>query len=193
MNSRQASLWLSVRLRGHQTILFRRVRAGGHSAKGSPAANSFADINKKLMRHNKLSLFVHLIWSTWDRVPLIDEEVERRLYRFLHHQAGEQECKVLAIGGVEDHVHLLLEFPPTHAISNLVKNIKGPSSLFANNELGFDGSFKWQASYAAFSVSRWDLTRVRKYIECQKEHHQNGTTKPALELGEITEVFVDEM
>ena len=137
------------------------------------------------MRHNKLSLFVHLIWSTWDRVPLINESVERCLYRIIQQQAETHSCKVLAIGGIADHVHLLLEFPTTIDLSTLVKNIKGPSSLFANNELGFDGSFKWQASYAAFSVSRWDVAKIQQYIERQKEHHTNGTVKTALEMDEV--------
>lgn len=136
------------------------------------------------MRHNKLSLFVHLIWSTWDRVPLINEQIERHLYRMLQQQAETHGCKVLAIGGVADHVHLLLEFPPTIDLSTLVKNIKGPSSLFANTELGLEGSFKWQAAYAAFSVSRWDVAKVQLYIERQKEHHAAGTVKKELEMDE---------
>ena len=137
------------------------------------------------MRHNKLSLFVHLIWSTWDRVPLINESIERRLYRMIQQQSEMHGCKILAIGGVADHVHLLLEFPTTIDLSTLVKNIKGPSSLFANDELGFGGSFKWQASYAAFSVSRWDVGKIQLYIEQQKEHHAKGTVKTALELDDV--------
>ena len=134
------------------------------------------------MRHNKLALYVHFVWSTWDREPLISAEIERNLFRAMQSEAENLGCRVIAIGGVEDHVHLLLSFPPTIEISRLVKQIKGVSSLFANKTLALDGSFKWQASYAAITVSRWDLAKVKNYIRRQKQHHANGTAKPTLEL-----------
>ena len=64
------------------------------------------------MRRNKLALFLHLVWATWDRLPLIDPELERRLYRMLVSQAQDQGCQVLALNGMPDHVHLFVAFPP---------------------------------------------------------------------------------
>lgn len=134
------------------------------------------------MRHNKLSLFYHLVWSTWDRAPLITPDIEKILYREIEHEVLLMKCKVLAIGGIEDHVHLLLEMPPTISVSQSVKQIKGASSLFVNDTLRPTHKFKWQASYAAFSVSRWDTETIIGYIGKQKEHHAAGTLNPLLEL-----------
>jgi len=97
-------------------------------------------------------------------------------------EAQANGAAIVAIGGIENHVHLLLCIAPTMPISHLVKQIKGVSSRFANAELGFNGSFRWQGSYAAFSVSRWDVELVKNYILNQKEHHAHGTTRPQLEL-----------
>lgn len=126
------------------------------------------------MRHNKLALYVHLVWTTWDRLPLITPEIERPLYRHLESEAGRRGCKVIALNGIADHVHLLVELPTTIAIADLVKNLKGISSHFVNETLRPEAVFKWQASYSAFTVSRWDVSKVVGYIKNQKEHHATG-------------------
>lgn len=133
------------------------------------------------MRHNKLALYVHLVWSTWDRQRLITAEIEERLHHLLHSEANRLSCKVLAINGVEDHVHLLLEMPPTLCIADLVKSLKGTSSHFVNETLQSELPFKWQASYSAFTVSRWDVRKAVGYIQKQKEHHASGKLIEELE------------
>ena len=75
------------------------------------------------MRHNKLALYVHFVWSTWDRQPLITPEIERSLHREMENEANRKRCIVLAINGIEDHVHLVLEIPPTCAIAEIIKQI----------------------------------------------------------------------
>ena len=133
------------------------------------------------MRRNKLSLFLHLIWGTWDRLPLITPDVERNLYRNIESEARKQGCAVLAINGTEDHVHLLVTIPATLAVADLLKQIKGVSSHFVNNTLKPSAQFKWQGGYGAFSVSRWDVDRIKHYIKRQKERHQADQLIPELE------------
>lgn len=133
------------------------------------------------MRSNKLALYLHLVWSTWDRQPLITPAIERRLHRCIESAAQKQGCTVIALNGVEDHIHLLVSLPTTTGIANLVRNIKGGSSYSINEILGNNGQFKWQAHYAAFTVSRWDLETVAGYIHHQKEHHAAGTIQPEYE------------
>ena len=106
------------------------------------------------MRHNKLSLFVHFVWSTWDRQPLITPEIERALYREIQNEAARKKCVVLAINGIEDHVHLVVETHPDISVSAIVKQIKGASSLFVNDRLQASVHFRWQGGYSASSVSR---------------------------------------
>lgn len=136
------------------------------------------------MRHNKLALYIHLVWTTWDRLPLIGSEIERRLHRHLESEAQRLGCKVLALNGMEDHVHLFLELPTTLSIAELVKNLKGLSSHFVNETLQPHDIFKWQAGYGAFTVSRWDVKNVVGYIKKQKEHHAAGKVIAALEYSD---------
>ena len=123
------------------------------------------------MRRNKLRLYLHLVWATWDRLPLITPEIERPLYRCLQKEAQDKDCTVLALNGVADHVHLVVSFPTTITIAELVKQVKGVSSRFVNDQLSPGTKFKWQGFYSAFTVSRWDVNRIVTYVKRQKEHH----------------------
>jgi REP element-mobilizing transposase RayT len=124
------------------------------------------------MRRNKLALYVHLVWATWDRLPLILPDVERRLYRNIESEVRKMGCVVLALNGTVDHVHLVISTTATIAIADLVKQIKGVSSHFVNEVLRPETQFKWQGGYGAFTVSRWDLPIVVGYVKKQKEHHR---------------------
>ena len=133
------------------------------------------------MRRNKLALYLHIVWATWDRQPLITPDIERRLFRNMESQALEMGCTILAINGMPDHVHMVLSFPSTIKIADLLKQIKGVSSHFANETLQPGSPFKWQGSYGAFTVSRWDLDRVVSYVKRQKEHHKLNELFPEWE------------
>jgi REP element-mobilizing transposase RayT len=133
------------------------------------------------MRRNKLRLYLHLVWATWDRLPLITPDIERRLYRCIESQAQEQGCKVLALNGMADHVHLVVSFPTTITIADLVKQVKGVSSHFVNEVLTPPTQFKWQGSYGAFTISRWDVDKIVQYVQGQKEHHAANTLWPEWE------------
>ncbi len=133
------------------------------------------------MRRNKLALYLHLVWATWDRLPLINPNFERRLMRNIESEAQGLGCKVLAINCTEDHVHVLLAIPTTISIADLVKQIKGVSSHFVNDEFDLEYQFKWQGSYGAFTVSRWDVDKIKQYVKSQKEHHAAGELMPEFE------------
>ena len=125
------------------------------------------------MRRNRMAVYVHFVWSTWDRLPLITPEMEDRLYRNISALAISLGCKVLAINGDRDHVHVFLSLPSTVSIAELVKKMKGASSHFVNDQLHPPVKFKWQGYYGAFSVSRWDVQKIIDYINAQKERHAN--------------------
>jgi REP element-mobilizing transposase RayT len=133
------------------------------------------------LRRNKLALYVHFVWATWDRLPLITPEIERRLLRNIESEAQGKGCVVLALNGTAEHVHMLVSIPTTISIAELAKQVKGVSSHFANDELCPGQDFKWQGSYGAFTVSRWDVEKIIQYIKRQKEHHANGEFWPEFE------------
>jgi len=96
------------------------------------------------MRHPWTQCFAHLVWSTWKRAPLITPELQPRLYAVIRHQASTLKADVLAIRGIEDHVHAVVRFPPNLALSLLVQRMKGASSHFVTHVLRAPDAFKWQ-------------------------------------------------
>ena len=133
------------------------------------------------MHRNKLALFLHLVWATWDRLPLLTPDIERRVYRNIESEATEMGCKVLALNGMPEHVHLVVSLPATISIADLIKQCKGVSSHFVNETLQPASQFRWQGSYGAFSVSRWDVDKIVGYVQRQKEHHAAGEIYPEWE------------
>jgi REP element-mobilizing transposase RayT len=93
-------------------------------------------------------------------------------------------CPVHAIGGVEDHVHVLFSLPSTQAISSVVKELKGASSRIVSLEYP-DRFFKWQGTYGALSVSPAALPAVTGYIQNQADHHNRGDLKDSFETVEM--------
>lgn len=135
------------------------------------------------MSNPYLSLYVHLIWGTYERQSLITADIEDQLYRCIHTECDKLRTNLLAIGGIENHVHLLISLPATLSVSTLVKQLKGSSSHFVTHELNRP-NFKWQGGYGAFSISRSAIPRVKEYIHHQKEHHRNNTLLDSLERDE---------
>ena len=133
------------------------------------------------MRRARVALFVQAVWGTWDRLPLLVGETERQVYRCIEATCVEMGAEVLALGGVEDHVHLLARLPATLAVADLVKRMKGASAHLATHEIASDRFFKWQGGYAAFSVGQSQVAAIRDYITHQKEHHRTGFLIPEWE------------
>lgn len=133
------------------------------------------------MRDPFTRLYAHLVWATWDRLPLITPDIQPHIYRCIQAEATRMGCRIGAIGGIEDHVHVVVRFPPAVAISELVKQIKGVSSRLVQQEVRLGGFFKWQGSYGAFSISQRDVEMVRRYVHRQEEHHRSGRLNAMLE------------
>ncbi len=123
------------------------------------------------MRAPYTQLYLHLIWSTWDRLPLITDLIEQRLYAALAVKCRNLNCEPLAICGVADHVHMLIRLHPTVAVATLAKEIKGASSHLVTHEIIPAQFFKWQGSYRAFTIRKSDVPQVKAYIQNQKQHH----------------------
>jgi len=134
------------------------------------------------MRRNFTQLYVHLVWATWDRLPLITPEIQNALYNVIVYECEQMGCKTIAIGGIDDHIHLLTGFPSSLAIAAFVKQIKGSSSHWMTHQMKPDTFFKWQGSYAAFTVGTQDLEGVTAYIQHQAEHHNQQTHIQAWEM-----------
>jgi len=122
-----------------------------------------------MSQHTYNANFVHCIFSTKERKNTIPAELQERLWAYLLGIDNNLKIKSLAIGGTENHVHLLLGVPPTITIAEAVQKLKANSSRWMG-ERGID--FQWQQGYGAFSVSPSLLENVQEYIRNQKEHHR---------------------
>jgi putative transposase len=122
-----------------------------------------------------VSSYFHCVFSTKERRPLITSKLRERLWPFLGGIARQNKMKAVEIGGVEDHVHLLLSLPATIPISKAMQLIKGGSSKWVHEAFPNQQLFAWQEEYGAFSVSVSQLDKTIAYIRGQPEHHRKLT------------------
>jgi REP element-mobilizing transposase RayT len=123
------------------------------------------------MSHRFTSLFTHLIFSTKDRFPHLDREIAPECLAYIGGIIKNIGGRRIAIGGVTDHVHLLVDMPATMALSDLVRTIKSNSSKWIHENRNRP-KFGWQMGYSAFSVSRSGVDGVIRYIRNQEAHHR---------------------
>jgi len=144
------------------------------------------------MPHSYVSNLVHYIFSTKERFPFIDRELESRLWPYLGGIARENGMKALAVGGTHDHVHALLSLPATLSMAKAIQLIKGGSSKWIHDQLPNYRKFAWQDGYGAFSVSASQMKSVIRYIDGQQEHHRKRTfEEELLEFFDTHEVQYD--
>lgn len=124
------------------------------------------------MPHSYNKIWIHAIWATKARIPLVHQNIEQNVYQFISNQLREQGCPVRIINGMPDHIHCLFLLNPQKSIAEVIKQIKGSSSHFINQSNLIPEKFAWQTGYAAYSVSESGIEKVFQYIKCQKMHHR---------------------
>ncbi|CAM3946661.1 IS200/IS605 family transposase [Flavobacterium jumunjinense] len=99
------------------------------------------------------------------------------MYQYITGIIQNQEHKVLAINGTEDHIHIFIGMRPSQSISDLLQDIKASSSKWINDKKFLKIKFEWQSGYGAFSYSKSHVDKVINYIKNQEEHHKKETFK----------------
>src|ERR1041384_1282276 len=122
-----------------------------------------------------VSSYFHCVFSTKERRPMITPALRERLWPFLGGIARQNQMKAIEIGGVADHVHVLLSLPSTVSISKALQLIKGGSSKWVHETFPEHRLFGWQVKYGAFSVSVSQLDKTIQYIKDQPQHHRKMT------------------
>ena len=127
------------------------------------------------MSQSLVKNYVHLVFSTKYRQPLITATVEDELYAYLGGTCKSLECHPIKVGGYRDHVHILCMLSKKIALMKLLEEVKSHSSKWIKTkEKGLE-NFYWQNGYGAFSVNPVEIDVVIKYIANQKEHHRKKT------------------
>ena len=116
---------------------------------------------------------IHLVFSTKYRQPFILPQIENELHTYLGALCLEMECPRIEIGGYYDHVHILCFLSRKIAVMKLAEKLKTNSSRWMKTKADFLQDFEWQLGYAAYSIGESEITRLKKYIQNQKEHHSN--------------------
>jgi len=127
------------------------------------------------MANTFTQIHIHVVFAVQNRVSLIQKTWKEQLYKYIITIIQKHEHKVLAIGGMSDHIHILFGFRPTQALSNLIQEMKRDSSEWINQQRFTTGRFSWQEGYGAFSYSKSHVIKVVRYIETQEEHHKKKT------------------
>ena len=138
------------------------------------------------MSHSLSRIWIHAIWSTKDRLRLIHPPAEPLIYDFLKGQFQEMSCPVKAINGMPEHIHVLFQLNPQKSLADVIKQVKGSSSHYINQQNLIPDKFSWQTGYAAFSVSGCSVDKIAYYIYSQKEHHAQKSFQ-----SEFNEILID--
>ena len=143
------------------------------------------------MPSTHLSLNVHVVFSTKERCAYIAPAWRERLHAFMGGVIRQTGAVPDAIGGVADHVHLLIGFRATHCLADIVQDVKTTSSKWVHREIGLP-IFSWQEGYGAFTVGPSSRKQVKGYIANQEPHHRKKTYQEEyLELLKKAEVEFD--
>jgi REP element-mobilizing transposase RayT len=145
------------------------------------------------MANTYTQIYIQVIFSVKRRENLIHKTWQDELHKYICGIVNGKKQKVYAIGGVADHIHILISINPSIAISDLVRDIKASSSKWINEKKYVMGKFNWQEGFAAFSYAQSQLDAVITYINQQELHHKRITFEEEyLKLLENFEVNYDE-
>jgi putative transposase len=127
------------------------------------------------MPHSFVKCWIHALWATKERKPLIKPKIEILVHNKIEQELKESNCFVKIVNGMPDHVHGLFTLNPEKSLSDIIKQIKGSSSHWINHQNFIPLKFAWQSGDAAYSVSESQLEKVYNYIKNQKTHHRVKT------------------
>jgi REP element-mobilizing transposase RayT len=122
-------------------------------------------------------MYIQIVFAVKRRQNLIQKNWKDELHKYICGIVNGKGQKVYAIGGVEDHIHILVSIKPNISISDLVRDIKANSSKWINENEFVRGKFQWQDGFGAFSYAQSQLDNVIAYINNQEQHHQKKTFK----------------
>lgn len=129
------------------------------------------------MANTYSQIYIQIVFAVAGRYNLIEKIWRDELYKYITGIVKKHGQKLIAIGGIENHIHILIGLKPNIALSDLVRDVKANSSRFINEKRFVKGKFSWQEGFGAFSYSHSQLDNVIRYIQNQEEHHKTNNFK----------------
>lgn len=130
------------------------------------------DLEVTTMPQSLANIYIHLIFSTKERVPLLTDAIRPELHSYMATVLANLNSPALLINSVKDHVHILFNMGRTVTLAQVVEEVKKSSSKLIKTQSPELASFAWQAGYGGFSVSASNVPMVTNYIRGQEEHHR---------------------
>ena len=127
------------------------------------------------------SVYYHITFATKGRQPFLNGKIKEQVYHFMWNKCKRLGLYLHQVGGIQDHIHMLVYIPPKLAVADAIGQIKGSSSYFVNKELAGDSVLYWQKGYGVITVSEDNFQRVYDYIKNQEKHHRDNTPWKELE------------
>lgn len=127
------------------------------------------------MPNTYTQIHIHAVFAVQNRNSLISDSWETRLYKYITGIIQNHGHKLLAINGMPDHIHILFGMRPVQSLSDLMRDVKGDSSRWINENKFVKQKFSWQEGFAAFSYSKPQIPVIIEYIKMQKTHHREET------------------
>jgi putative transposase len=122
-----------------------------------------------------IKVYVHYIWSTKNRMPLLSENIRENVFKHIRENARKKRIFVDFINGYTNHVHCLISLNDDLSIGKIAQLIKGESSYWINQNKLIPEKFEWQDEYLAIGIGDDKIQVVRDYIAKQEEHHKKYT------------------
>ena len=123
------------------------------------------------MPNTYTQIHIQIVFAVQNRRSLITKSWETQLFQYITGIIQNHGHKLLIINGMPDHLHIFIGMRPTQSLSDLMRDVKGDSSHWINENKFVAGKFSWQEGYGAFSYSKSQIQNVVRYIENQKQHH----------------------
>lgn len=133
-------------------------------------------------RHSHAELYVHLVWSTKERVGVLNRDLRVGLSDQAVSTSRKFGATVLAFGGTPDHLHALLRYRPDLSVSDLVRKLKSALTRVIRCDVEELPDFEWQNGYGAFSVGPSEIDRIVTYVSNQEQHHATGDVRPEVDF-----------
>lgn len=120
-------------------------------------------------------VWLHLVWATKKREPVLSKEIRSKLFSHIRENARSKNIYIDFVNGYVDHIHVLVSLNADQSIAKITQLIKGESSFWINKNKLTPQKFEWQDDYFAVSVSESGVNKVRDYIKNQEQHHAKKT------------------
>ena len=145
------------------------------------------------MANTYTQIYIQYVFAVQNRIGLIQNRWRDELYKYMTGTISNKGHKLLTIGGMSDHIHVLVSMSPKQSPSDLMADVKRSSSLWITENRLVAGKFSWQEGFGAFSYGKSQIPEIAKYIETQEHHHKKRTFREEyLEFLKLFEIEHDE-